>query len=302
MINKSITELIGNTPLAELCEYEKNHGTSAKILAKLEYFNPAGSIKDRAAFEMIDDAEQRGELKPDSVIIEPTSGNTGIGLAAIAAKKGYKLILTMPESMSIERRKLLSAYGAQLVLTEASLGMAGAVKKAEELLCEHKNAFMPGQFTNKSNARAHYKTTAPELWRDTDGKIDIFVATFGTGGTLTGCARYLKEKKPDIKIVAVEPEGSPLLSKGTAGPHKIQGIGANFIPEILDTSLIDEIITVSDSDAINTKTELALCEGYLVGISSGAACAAARELALRQENSGKSIVAIFPDTGERYLQ
>ncbi len=292
-IYKNVTELIGKTPLMKI----KN----GSILAKLEFFNPAGSIKDRAAFEMIDNAEKNGLLNPNSVIIEPTSGNTGIGLASICAAKGYKIILTMPETMSTERRNLLSAYGARIVLTDGKKGMNGAVEKARELAKEIENSFIPGQFENFANPQAHINTTGPEIWEDTDGKIDILVACVGTGGTITGTGKYLKSKNPKIKIIAVEPEGSPLLSKGISGSHKIQGIGANFVPEILDKNIYDEIICVSDEDALNTGKEIARTEGILVGISSGAAIYAASEISKRPENKDKIIVAILPDTGERYL-
>ena len=300
-IYKKITDLIGNTPLLELTNFEKCEKLSATILAKLECFNPAGSVKDRVAIAMIEDAQDKGILKKGSVIIEPTSGNTGIGLSAAAASLGYKVILTMPETMSVERRNLLSALGAEIVLTDGKKGMQGAVKKAEELASELPNSFIPGQFTNLVNPKTHEKTTGPEIWRDTDGKVDIFVAGVGTGGTLSGTGKFLKEKNPDIKIVAVEPESSPLLSKGTAGPHGIQGIGANFVPDTLDTKIYDEIITVSDEDAYKTGKFLAQNEGVLVGISSGAAVYAAKILALRPENKGKVIVALLPDSGERYL-
>ncbi len=292
-IYKNVTELIGKTPLMEI----KN----GSILAKLEFFNPAGSIKDRAAFEMIDNAEKKGLLKPNSVIIEPTSGNTGIGLASICAAKGYKVILTMPETMSIERRNLLKAYGAEIVLTDGKKGMNGAVEKAKELAKEIENSFIPGQFENPANPQAHINTTGPEIWEDTDGKIDILVASVGTGGTITGTGKYLKSKNPDIKVIAVEPESSPLLSKGISGPHKIQGIGANFVPEILDKEVYDEIVCVSDENALETGKEIARTEGILVGISSGAAIYAASEISKRPENKDKIIVAILPDTGERYL-
>lgn len=300
-IYKDVTELIGKTPLMELQNYEKKIGAKATILAKLEFFNPAGSIKDRAAYEMIDDAEKKGLIKEGAVIIEPTSGNTGIGLASICASKGYKIILTMPETMSVERRNLLKAYGAEIVLTEGSKGMQGAVEKAKELAEKTENSFIAGQFENPANPQAHIKTTGPEIWEDIDGKIDILVACVGTGGTITGTGKYLKSKNPDIKIVAVEPEASPLLSKGTAGPHKIQGIGANFVPDTLDKDIYDEIICVSDENAYKTGKEIARNEGILVGISSGAAVYAASELAKRPENKNKIIVAILPDTGERYL-
>ncbi len=296
-----ITQAVGRTPIMELCNYEKKHGSGAKILAKLECMNPAGSTKDRAALYMINDAERRGILKKGATIIEPTSGNTGIGLAAVSAARGYKLILTMPETMSVERRKLLAAYGAQIVLTSGAEGMAGAVKKANELKATIEGAVIPGQFDNPANANAHYCTTGPEIFEDTDGKIDIFVASVGTGGTFTGCARYLKEKNSSIRAVAVEPESSPLLSRGVAGAHKIQGIGANFVPSVLDRSLIDEIIAVPDKAALETGAEIARTDGVLVGISSGAALWAAGQLAARSENAGKTIAVILPDTGERYL-
>jgi len=300
-VYKSLTELIGKTPLLELTRYEKKHDLKAVIIAKLEYYNPAGSVKDRIAKAMIDDAEARGILKPDSVIIEPTSGNTGIGLASVAAARGYRIILTMPETMSIERRNLLKAYGAELVLTEGSKGMKGAIEKAEELAKEIPNSFIPGQFTNPANPAIHKATTGPEIWEDTEGKVDIFVAGIGTGGTITGAGEFLKSKNPDIKIVAVEPAASPVLSKGTAGPHKIQGIGAGFVPDVLNTKIYDEIITVENDDAFATGRELAKTEGLLVGISSGAALWAATQVAKRPENEGKNIVVILPDTGERYL-
>lgn len=300
-IYKDVTELIGKTPLMELQNYEKKVGAKATILAKLELFNPAGSIKDRAAYEMIDDAEKKGLIKKGAVIIEPTSGNTGIGLASICAAKGYKIILTMPETMSIERRNLLKAYGAEIVLTEGSKGMQGAVEKAKELAAKTENSFIAGQFENPANPQAHINTTGPEIWEDTDGKVDILVSCVGTGGTISGTGKYLKSKNPEIKIVAVEPETSPLLSKGTAGPHKIQGIGANFVPDALDKDIYDEIITVSDENAYKTGKEIARSEGILVGISSGAAVYAASELAKRPEHKDKIIVAILPDTGERYL-
>ncbi len=298
---KKITDLIGKTPLLELTNYEKAQGLSAVLLAKLELFNPAGSAKDRIAKAMIDDAEEKGLLSPDSVIIEPTSGNTGIGLAAAAASRGYKVILTMPETMSVERRNLLKAYGAQLVLTEGAKGMKGAIEKAQQLAAEIPHSFIPSQFTNPANPNAHYRTTGPEIWQDTEGKVDIFVAGVGTGGTISGVGKYLKEQNPAIKIVAVEPAGSPVLSKGTPGPHGIQGIGAGFVPETLDTSIYDEIITVENEDAFKTGNTLARKEGLLVGISSGAAVFAAAQLAKRPENKGKVIVALLPDTGERYL-
>ncbi len=300
-IYKGITELIGNTPLMELVNYEKHIDAKAKIIAKLEYFNPAGSVKDRVALYMLDDAIAQGKINKDTVIIEPTSGNTGIGLASIASSRGLKVILTMPDSMSIERRNLLKAYGAEIVLTDGKKGMAGAIEKAFELNKEIKNSFVASQFTNESNPKAHYNTTGPEIWKDTDGKIDIFVAGVGTGGTITGVAKYFKEKNPDIKIVAVEPEKSPVLSQGKGGAHGIQGIGAGFVPEILDLSIIDEIITADEQDAYNTGRFLARREGLLVGISSGASVWCAGELAKREENKGKNIVALLPDTGDRYL-
>lgn len=300
-IYKRITDLIGNTPILELTNYEKEKELSATILAKLEYFNPAGSVKDRIAKAMIDEAEVKGLLKSDSVIIEPTSGNTGIGLAAVAASRGYKIILTMPETMSVERRNLLKAYGAELVLTEGAKGMKGAIAKAQELASETPNSFIPSQFTNTANPTAHKNTTGPEIWKDTDGKVDIFVAGVGTGGTVSGVGEYLKSQNPNVKVVAVEPAGSPVLSKGTPGPHKIQGIGAGFVPDTLNTDIYDEIITVENEDAFATGRTLAKKEGLLVGISSGAAVFAATELAKRPENKGKVIVALLPDTGERYL-
>lgn len=300
-IYKSVTELIGRTPLMELANFEKALGLPARILAKLEYFNPAGSVKDRVAKAMIEDAEQKGLLKEGSTIIEPTSGNTGIGLASVATARGYRIILTMPETMSVERRNLLKAYGAQLVLTDGVLGMKGAIAKAEELKKEIDTAVILGQFDNPANPAMHYKTTGPEIWEDTDGKVDIFVSGVGTGGTLSGAGKYLKEKNPAVKIVAVEPEGSPVLSKGTAGPHKIQGIGAGFVPNTLDTGVYDEILTVSNEDAFQTGNRIAKNEGVLVGISSGAGVYAATVLARRPENKGKNIVVILPDTGERYL-
>ena len=296
-----ITDLIGGTPLLKLTNYIKDHNLGATLYGKLEYFNPAGSVKDRIAKAMLDDAEQKGVLKQDSVIIEPTSGNTGIGLAAVAASRGYKIILTMPETMSIERRNLLKAYGAKIVLTDGAKGMKGAIAKANELAAEIPNSFIPSQFTNMANPRAHFRTTGPEIWEDTDGKVDIFVAGVGTGGTLSGVGEYLKSKNPNVKVVAVEPAGSPVLSKGTPGPHKIQGIGAGFVPETLDTKIYDEIITVENDDAFETGRALARRDGLLVGISSGAAVFAAAELAKRPENKGKIIVAILPDTGDRYL-
>ena len=300
-IYEKITDLIGNTPLLELTNYEKENGLQATVAAKLEYFNPAGSVKDRIGRAMIDDAEAKGLLQPGATIIEPTSGNTGIGLAAVAAARGYKIILTMPETMSIERRNLLKAYGAQLVLTEGAKGMTGAIAKAKELAEQIPGSFIPGQFVNPANPAIHRATTGPEIWRDTDGKVDIFVAGVGTGGTLTGVGEFLKSQNPNIKIVAVEPASSPVLSKGTPGPHKIQGIGAGFVPATLNTGIYDEIITVENEDAFATGRALAHKEGLLVGISSGAAVWAAAQLAQRPENKGKLIVALLPDTGERYL-
>ena len=297
----SIDQLIGNTPLLELTHIEKNLGLKAKILVKLEYFNPAGSVKDRIAKAMIDDAEAAGKLNPDSVIIEPTSGNTGVGLASVAAARGYRLIITMPETMSVERRLLMKAYGAELVLTDGSKGMKGAIAKAEELAAEIPNSFIPGQFTNPANPQAHVKTTGPEIWNDTDGQVDYFVAGVGTGGTVTGVGQYLKSQNADVKVVAVEPASSPVLSKGTAGAHKIQGIGAGFVPDTLDTNVYDEIIAVENDDAFETGRLVGHSEGVLVGISSGAAVWAAIELAKRPENEGKTIVALLADTGERYL-
>ena len=296
---KKITDLIGKTPLLELSAPEENNG--AVIFGKLEYFNPAGSVKDRIAKAMIEDAQAKGILRPDSVIIEPTSGNTGIGLAAVAAASGYQVILTMPETMSIERRNLLKAYGAKVVLTEGVKGMKGAIEKAQELAASNPHSFIPSQFTNSANPQAHFDTTGPEIWEDTDGRVDIFVAGVGTGGTVSGVGEYLRSRKPDVKIVAVEPAGSPVLSGEKAGPHKIQGIGAGFVPETLNTEIYDEIIRVTNEDAFETGRELAKNEGLLVGISSGAAVWAARQLAKRPENKGKIIVVILPDTGERYL-
>ncbi len=300
-IYKSVTELIGKTPIIEAVNTEKKIGAKANIFAKLEYFNPAGSVKDRVARSMIENAEKSGILKKGSVIIEPTSGNTGIGLAAIAASKGYEIIIVMPETMSVERRKLMKAYGAKLVLTEGSKGMSGAIAKADELSKEIEGSFVAGQFVNPSNPEAHYLTTGPEIWEDMDGKVDIFVAGVGTGGTVTGVGKYLKEKNPDVKVVAVEPASSPVLSGGNPGPHKIQGIGAGFVPEILDTSVYDEIIKVENDDAMNMGREFGKTEGILVGISSGAALWAAAELSKKEENKGKNIVVLLPDTGERYL-
>lgn len=300
-IYKNVTELIGGTPLMELVNYERKNNVEATILAKLEYFNPAGSVKDRVAKSMIEDAEKRGILKKGSVIIEPTSGNTGIGLASIAASRGYRLILTMPETMSVERRNLLKAYGAELVLTDGSKGMKGAIEKADELAKEIPGSFIAGQFVNPANPEAHFETTGPEIWRDTDGKVDIFVAGVGTGGTVTGTGKYLKSQNSDVKIVAFEPEGSPFLTKGVAGPHKLQGIGAGFRPDILDMNVIDEVLTIDDEDAFATGKKIAREEGMLVGITSGAAVFAATLLARRPENKGKTIVALLPDTGDRYL-
>lgn len=300
-IYKSADELIGKTPLLELAHIEKELGLNAKLIAKLEYFNPAGSVKDRIAKAMIDDAEARGVLTKDSVIIEPTSGNTGIGLASVAAARGYRIIIVMPETMSVERRQLMKAYGAELVLTEGAKGMKGAIAKAEELAKEIPGGFIPSQFTNPANPEAHRKTTAPEIWEDTDGAVDIFVAGVGTGGTITGIGEYLKSKNPNVKIVAVEPKSSPVLSEGVAGAHKIQGIGAGFVPEILNTKVYDEIITVANEDAFETGKLIGRKEGVLVGISSGAAVHAAIELAKRPENAGKNIVVLLPDTGDRYL-
>lgn len=299
MIYKSFTELIGKTPMVELSNYGK--ALNAKLLAKVEFFNPTGSAKDRPALEMINDAEERGLLKAGATIIEPTSGNTGIGLAAVAASRGYRAIIVMPDTMSIERRKLMAVFGAQVVLTPGDEGMQGSIKKAEELSREIEGSFIPDQFSNVANARAHYKTTGPEIWADTEGAVDIFVATVGTGGTLTGTARYLKEKNPNVKVIAVEPASSPLLSKGTAGSHKIQGIGANFVPAVLDVKVYDEVICVTDEESYAEAAALAKNEGLMVGISSGAALAAAKKIAERAENAGKNIVVILPDTGERYL-
>ena len=300
-IYTSADQLMGNTPLLELTHLEQDYQLEAKVLAKLEYFNPAGSVKDRVAKAMIDDAEQQGLLKPGSVIIEPTSGNTGIGLASVAASRGYRIIIVMPETMSVERRQLMKAYGAELVLTDGALGMKGAIAKAEELARENPDSFIPGQFTNPANALAHYAATGPEIWRDTDGGVDIFVAGVGTGGTITGVGRYLKEQNPAVRVVAVEPADSPLLSGGQAGPHPIQGIGANFVPEVLDTGIYDEILRVTGEDAFAFGRQIGRREGVVVGISAGAAVWAAVELAKRPENRGKTIVALLPDTGDRYL-
>ena len=300
-IYTSADQLIGKTPLLELTHIEKNDALYARVLAKLEYFNPAGSVKDRIAKAMIDDAEQKGLLKPGSVIIEPTSGNTGIDLASVAAARGYRIIIVMPETMSVERRQLMRAYGAELVLTEGAKGMKGAIAKADELAREIPDSFIPGQFVNPANPEAHLKTTGPEIWADTDGKVDIFVAGVGTGGTITGVGAYLKSRNPAVKVVAVEPASSPVLSKGTAGSHKIQGIGAGFVPDVLDTKIYDEIIPVENDDAFATGKRIGREEGVLVGISSGAALFAAIQLAKRPENAGKTIVALLPDTGDRYL-
>ncbi len=300
-VYKKITDLIGNTPLLELCNIEESLSLSSAILAKLEYFNPAGSVKDRVALKMLDEAEANGTLKPGAVIIEPTSGNTGIGLACVSASRGYRVILTMPDTMSVERRKLLSAYGAEIVLTDGKAGMSGAIKKAEELAREIQGSFIPGQFTNMMNPAAHLETTGPEIWSDTDGKIDIFVAGVGTGGTLSGVGKYLKSRNSGIKIVAVEPDASPVLSKGKSGVHGLQGIGANFVPDTLSTDVIDEIMTVTEENAYISARLIAKKEGILVGISSGATLHCAIELAKRPGNKGKTIVALLPDTGDRYL-
>ncbi len=300
-IYTSADQLIGSTPLLELTHIEKKHGLKAKVLAKLEYFNPAGSVKDRIAKAMIDDAEAKGLLNANSVIIEPTSGNTGIGLASVAAARGYRIIIVMPETMSVERRQLMKAYGAELVLTEGAKGMKGAIAKADELAKDIPNSFIPGQFVNAANPKAHFETTGPEIFADTDGEVDIFVAGVGTGGTVTGVGRFLKSKKPEVKVVAVEPKSSAVLSTGVAGSHKIQGIGAGFVPEVLDTKVYDEIIPVENDDAFATGKEIGKSEGVLVGISSGAAVWAAIELAKRPENEGKTIVVLLPDTGDRYL-
>lgn len=300
-VYQSADQLIGKTPLLELTHLEKENNLGAKLIAKLEYFNPAGSVKDRIAKAIIDDAEKSGALKPGATLIEPTSGNTGIGLAAVAAARGYHLILTMPDTMSVERRQLIKAYGAEIVLTEGAKGMKGAIAKAKELADQIEGSFVPGQFVNPVNPKAHYETTGPEIWQDTDGEVDIFVAGVGTGGTVTGTGKYLKEQNPEVKVVAVEPQDSPVLSKGVAGSHKIQGIGAGFVPEVLDTEVYDEVITVSNEDAFATGKAIGQKEGVLVGISSGAAVYAAIELAKRPENKGKTIVALLPDTGDRYL-
>ncbi len=299
-IYQGTTELIGNTPLVEVVNIEKAESLEARLLVKLEYLNPAGSVKDRIAKSMLEDAEEKGLINPDTIIIEPTSGNTGIGLAAIAAAKGYRVILTMPETMSVERRNILKAYGAEIVLTEGAKGMKGAIAKAEELAKENENSFIPGQFENPANPTAHRKTTGPEIWNDTDGAVDIFVAGVGTGGTVTGVGEYLKSKKPEVQIIAVEPEDSPVLSLGKAGPHKIQGIGAGFVPNTLNTDIYDAVIPVSNDDAFTTAKLIAKREGVLVGISSGAALYAALELAKKPENKGKTIVALLPDSGDRY--
>ena len=300
-IKKSFADLIGNTPLYAAEKFAEKVGANATILAKLEYFNPAGSVKDRIANAMINEAEASGALKPGATIIEPTSGNTGIGLAAVAAARGYRIILTMPETMSIERRNMLKAYGAELVLTEGAKGMSGAIAKADELAKETPNSFIPGQFVNQANPAAHYATTGPEIWKQTDGKVDIFVAGVGTGGTITGTGKYLKDQNPDVKVVAVEPDTSPVLSTGKGGPHKIQGIGAGFVPDVLDTKVYDEVVRVKNEDAFDAARKFTHSEGLFIGISSGAALWAAAELAKRPENAGKTIVALLPDTGDRYL-
>ena len=300
-VYKAISDLIGNTPLVELTHIEEKEGLDAKIIAKVEFFNPAGSVKDRIAKKMIEDAEKSGKIKPGATLIEPTSGNTGIGIASVAAAKGYKAIMTMPETMSVERRNLLKAYGAQVVLTDGKAGMKGAIAKAEELAKTIPNSFIPSQFENPSNPQAHYETTGPEIWKDADGKVDIFVAGVGTGGTISGTGKYLKEQNPNIKVVAVEPESSPVLSQGHAGPHGIQGIGAGFVPDTLDTKIYDEVFPVTNEQAYQTGRLIAHSEGMLVGISSGAATYAAIQLAKRPENKGKNIVVLLPDTGERYL-
>lgn len=300
-IYKSITELVGKTPLLEIVNYEKKNNLKAKIFAKLEYFNPAGSVKDRIAKAIIEDAEEKGLLKEGATIIEPTSGNTGIGLSAIATAKGYRMIVTMPDTMSVERRNLIKAYGAELVLTEGAKGMKGAIAKAEELKQEIPGSIIAGQFVNPANPQAHFKTTGPEIWEDLDGNVDVFIAGVGTGGTVSGVGKYLKSKNPNVKIIAVEPAASPVLSKGVAGPHKIQGIGAGFVPKTLDTSIYDEVFAVENDDAFKTGKEFAKIEGVLVGISSGAALYAASQIAQRKENEGKNIVVLLPDTGDRYL-
>lgn len=300
-IYQTVMELVGNTPMVQLNHYSKSQGIEAKLLAKLEYFNPAGSVKDRIAKAIIEDAMEKGDIDRDTVLIEPTSGNTGIGLSAVAASLGMKIIITMPETMSMERRNLMKAYGAELVLTDGSQGMKGAIAKAEELAAQYPNSFIPGQFVNKVNPLTHYRTTGPEIWKDTEGKIDIFVAGVGTGGTISGTGRYLKEQNPDVKVVAVEPASSPVLSGGAPGPHKIQGIGAGFIPDTLDTDIYDEVIRVEDEDAFTAGRAVGRQEGILIGISSGAAVWAATQLAGRPENKGKTIVVLLPDTGDRYL-
>ena len=300
-VYKNLADLVGKTPLLEIGNYSNGKDLKAKVVAKLEYFNPAGSVKDRIAKAMIEDAENKGLLKPDSVIIEPTSGNTGIGIASVGTAKGYKVIIVMPETMSVERRTLIKAYGAEIVLTEGAKGMKGAIAKAEELAAETANSFIPGQFKNPANPEIHARTTGPEIWEDTDGKVDIFVAGIGTGGTITGVGEFLKSKNPNVKVVAVEPADSPVLSQGKSGPHKIQGIGAGFVPDVLNTKIYDEIIAVKNEEAFATSRELSKSEGLLVGISSGAATFAATELAKRPENAGKTIVVLLPDTGERYL-
>ena len=300
-IKDTVTQLIGNTPLLRLHKIEERFGAGAEIVAKVEMFNPAGSIKDRVGYNMVIEAEKSGRLKPGGTIIEPTSGNTGVGIAMTAAARGYKAVMVMPESMSLERRKLLAALGAELVLTDKNEGMKGSVEKAEALAKEIPGSIIAGQFENPANPQAHYETTAPEIWEATDGNVDIFIATFGTGGTVTGVGRYLKEKNPDIRVIGVEPASSPLVTEGKAGPHKIQGIGANFIPEVLEVKLMDEVITVTDDDALETMKELAKTEGLLVGVSAGAAVYAAGQVAARPENTGKRIVVVLPDTGERYL-
>ena len=300
-IRNTVTELIGGTPLLRLGKMEKKFGTAGELVAKVEFFNPAGSIKDRVGYNMVIEAEKDGRLKPGGTIIEPTSGNTGVGIAMTAAARGYKAIMVMPESMSVERRMLLAAYGAELVLTDKEKGMQGSVEKAQQLAEEIPGSIIAGQFENPANPQAHYETTGPEIWADTDGQVDILVATFGTGGTVSGVGKYLKEKNPDIKVVAIEPAASPLITAGKAGPHKIQGIGANFVPEVLDRSVIDEVVTVTDDDALDTMKALAVSEGLLVGVSSGAAVYGASQVAARPENEGKRIVVILPDTGERYL-